>query len=139
MAAVNISSSGLNPTNNFLPIKSNNEFDDSMLCQQSSNVLTSIDVVTKDTNGVSINNSTGRYQFGDFAANIHGQNLDISSGDSVSFKAKKYFILGIDDTNPEIRINGSVTAAAAGLPSGQYLSLRINGTIYKLSLLNNTI
>lgn len=139
MAAVNISSSGLNPTNNFLPIKSNNEFDDSMLCQQSLNVLTSIDVNTKNNNGININNTTGRYQFGDFDGNIHGQNLDISNGDAVSLKAKKYFVLGIDDTSPEIRINGSVTASAAGLPSGQYLSLRINGTIYKLLLLNNTI
>jgi hypothetical protein len=139
MAAINISSPGLNPTNNFLPIKSNNEFADSMLCQQSTNVLTSIDVNTKNTNGISIDNSISRYIFGDFDGNVHGQNLDIKETDSVSLKVKKYFTLSIDDLSPEIRIDAAVTALSAGIASGKYLSLRINGTIYKLSLLNNTI
>jgi hypothetical protein len=137
MASINISSSVLNPTNKFLPIKSNNEFDDSMLCQQSTNVLTSINVNTQNTNGISIDNNIGKYRFGDIEGNFNGQILDITELDSLRITAKKYFILQINDSLPEIRINGSVTSGSAGGNSGQHLVLKINGTNYKIQLLNS--
>jgi hypothetical protein len=126
----------LNPTTNYLPIKGSNKLEDSMLCQQSTNFLTSINVTTKNTNGISINNNIGRYQLGDIEGNFNGQILDITEFDSLRIVAKKYFILQINDSLPEIRINGSVTSGSVGVISGQHLVLKINGTNYKIQLFN---
>lgn len=136
MAAIVISSPGgaqTNPTNLFLPFNRAGVFVDSSLCQFSTNGIQTVDTVTNATQGLFINNGTGYYQFGDIDGMFTGANIQIASNGNISISATTKLIL---NTNESIEMSGLITSPTAGGSSGEHLELTINGTKYKIQLLN---
>ena len=120
MAAITIGHNNLatiNPTNGFLPYNDNNIFQDSILQQTSPERLTGKTGTTE--NGVLIDYPNYIYKFGDFGNTLWGTTIVIND------VARKIELLG---TN--------LTSGTSGGASGQHLSITINGTGYKLQLLN---
>jgi hypothetical protein len=139
MASITISSpsGGVNPTNTFLPYNNNGVFADSSFQQISPLNITAVGVGGVN-NGLGIDNSNGSYFLGDIEglfqnnfiyfnedgnAEIRGQNLNI--------------ILQQPDGNISI-FNDLIISNTAGLLS-TYLKLSVNGTKYKIALLNDTL
>jgi hypothetical protein len=138
MAAIVISSpSGAtlnNVTDNFIPYKfSSNSFSDSILYQNSTNDLRSIDVNTGNAQGIIIDNDNGNYQFGDIDGMFTGANMQVSPDGNINITAANKLIL---NTNSLIEMNGLITAVSAGGNAGLHLELTINGTKYKIQLLD---
>lgn len=138
MAAITISSPGgtiINGTDNFIPYKfSSNQFQDSLLFQNTINDLRTVDVNTGNVQGMIIDNDTGNYQFGDLDGMFTGASMQISPDGTVNISAPNKLILNADNS---IEMNGLLTNVSAGGNSGLHLKLTINGTIYKIQLLDN--
>ena len=138
MAAITISSPGgaiINPTDNFVPYNfGSNQFSDSLLYQNTINDLRTVDVNTGNDQGIIINNDTGNYQFGDLDSVFTGANMQVSPDGTVSISAPNKLILNADNS---IEMNGLLTSVGAGGNAGLHLKLTINGTIYKIQLLDN--
>jgi hypothetical protein len=145
MAAIVISSNnGLktNPTTPFIPYNNNGVFDNSMLKMIEDNILSAYrdSINVDEDNGFFIDNGNGLYQFGDFYQEHHGSYFIINSesGD-LTFNDHSNFNINFQTTG-RIYIEGAeCIKATAGLPANRYLSLSINGTDYKIALLNNTL
>lgn len=136
MAAIVISSPGgaqTNPTNLILPFNRLGVFEDSSLQQFTANGIQTIDTATGATQGAYINNDTGDYQFGDIDGVFTGANIQIASNGNISISATTKLIL---NTNASIEMSGLITSPTAGGSSGEHLELTINGTKYKIQLLN---
>jgi hypothetical protein len=136
MAAITISSPGgsiINPTNNFLPYKfSSNQFQDSILFQNSINDLWGVDVNTGNLQGIRINNDDGNYTFGDIEGMFTGSYIQITPDGNVALNGSKIVL----NTNASIEMNGLITSASAGGSAGLHLELTINNTKYKIQLLD---
>ena len=131
MAAIVISSpSGAqtNPTDTVLPFNNGGIFGDSMLSQASANVLGC------QIGGFYIDNNLGNYLFGDFDGVFTSANIQVLGSGVVSINATSKLIL---NTNESIEMTGLITSPTAGGNSGEHLKLTINGTIYKIQLLDN--
>lgn len=138
MAAIVITSSGggtiINPTDNFVPYKfGSNQFSDSILYQNSINDLRSIDVNTGNAQGIIIDNDNGNYQFGDIDGVFTGANITVVPDGTININASNKLLL---NTNLSIEMTGLITAVSAGGSAGLHLELTINGTKYKIALLN---
>jgi len=145
MAAIVISSNnGLktNQTTPFIPYNNNGIFNDSMLQMIDSNIMgaTSIAGSDEEVNGLYIDNGDGLYQFGDFYGNFHDSSFVIDGNyGNLTFYNHSNFNINFTNTG-RIYIDGAeCISATAGLTSNRYLSLSINGTDYKILLLNNTL
>jgi hypothetical protein len=136
MASITISTPGgaiINNTDNFLPYKfSSNQFSDSILFQNSINDLWGVDVNTGNLQGIRINNDDGLYQFGDLDGMFIGSYIQITPDGSVAFNGSKLFL----NANSSIEMNGLLTSVSAGGSAGLHLELTINGTKYKIQLLD---
>ena len=137
MASITISSPGgtiINPTDNFLPYKfGSNQFSDSLLYQNTINDLRTIDVNTGNDQGIIIDNGIGNYLFGDIDGMFSGASIQIPTNGNISISANEKLII---NTNLSIEMNGLITAPTAGGNSGEHLKLTINGTLYKIQLLD---
>jgi hypothetical protein len=150
----NTPTANLNPTDGHLPVRIGNQFLDSSFYQQD-NFQNASHINTVDNNGspygFKMEMPSGDVFIGDFDAltnatfmaidNANGiinfnSNLAISflcpDPSSVFTVNANSVVIGTD----LVRINGSVTAGTAGAASGQFLQININGTSYKLNLLN---
>ena len=127
----------LNPTTNYLPIKGNDKFEDSMLVQDHANILWTIDSNTGNNNGLSVDNNTGNYKLGDYGGVINSQSMSIDSTGYIILQAKRGILLSLADANPTLNLTGNVTSATASGSSGLHLVLKINGIAYKIQLLNS--
>jgi len=138
MAAITISSPGgaqTNPTNTKLPYNKNGTFKDSMLYQDTRSILSTtynVDSVA-GPQGLFIDNESSRYYFGDNDGAISGAHLDIDSSDGSFNCYAPFFVVNAQN---EIQLNGALTSASAGGNAGLHLKLTINGTKYKIQLLN---
>lgn len=137
MAAITISSPGgaqTNPTDTVLPFNNGGIFGDSMLVQSSPNKLYATYAAGSPgvESGLLIDNGIGTYEFGDTDAQFTASRLSITSDGNFNIYSSK-LILNADD---EIKLNGLITAASAGGSAGLHLELTINGTKYKIQLLN---
>jgi len=136
MASITISTPGgsiINNTDNFLPYKfSSNQFSDSLLYQNTINDLRTVDVNTGNDQGIIINNDVGLYSFGDLDGMFAGSYIQITPDGNVALNGLKIFL----NTNTSIEMNGAITATTAGGNAGLHLELTINGTKYKIQLLN---
>jgi len=150
----NNSSSNLNPTNRHIPVRIGSNFLDSSWTQDNdytnAGTIETVDSVGNPY-GFRMNPGNGDVFIGDFDAltNATFMSLDNTNGIinfnsnlAISFLCpdpSSIFTVNADSvvigTNL-VRINGSVTAGAAGAASGQFLVININGTSYKLNLLN---
>jgi hypothetical protein len=119
MAGIKITGSGakVNPTNKYLPFNSSGIFGDSMLRMSAANRLAGMRGPTE--NGIYIDNNAYLYKIGDFAVGQNG-----------------YGII-IDDTNRSIELKGIalINPSSSG-NSGDHLCITVNGTAYKIQLLN---
>jgi hypothetical protein len=136
MASITISSPGgsiINPTDNFLPYKfSSNQFQDSILFQNSINDLWGVDVNTGNLQGIRINNDDGNYTLGDIDGMFTGSYIEILANANVALNGSKIFL----NANSSIEMNGLLTSVSAGGSAGLHLELTINGTKYKIQLLD---
>jgi hypothetical protein len=138
MAAITISSPGgaqTNPTDTVLPFNNGGIFGDSMLVQSSATKIYSTYTagVPSAESGILIDNGIGTYAFGDTDAQFAGNRLSITSDGTFNIYSSK-LILNADNT---IEMNGLLTAVLAGGNAGLHLKLTINGTKYKIQLLDD--
>jgi len=139
MAAIVISSPGgaqTNPTDSVLPFNNGGVFGDSMLVQYSpTKMYTTYSAGTPGAeNGLIIDNGNGEYQFGDTDAQYTGNRLIINSPDGELAINSSIIILNADN---QISLNGLLTSVSAGDNAGLHLKLTINGTKYKIQLLDD--
>ena len=148
MAAITISSPGgaqTNPTDTKLPFNNGGVFGDSMLKQRNSESLETTFNVNSNVGpqGLRIDNGNAYYQFGDIdgAAGNNLINIDsannelyIYSSNLLSLNASEKIELNADN---EISLNGLLTSVSAGGSAGLHLKLLINGTKYKIQLLDD--
>ena len=139
MAAITITSPGgaqTNPTDTVLPFNNGGVFGDSMLVQSSPTRLHSGYSITEPANeiGLLIDNGIGNYAFGDTGGQFSGTYLNINSADGNFEVFSSKLILNADN---QIDINGLVTDVSAGGSAGLHLKLTINGTKYKIQLLDD--
>lgn len=141
MAAITISSPGgaqINPRSPFVPYNNNGVFSDSMLTQSDDyTFFTALNAGNEnDVTGLLINNHLGSYQFGDFQGVLNNSFIEIdwNTGSIKNWTSADYEINLL--TDGQIKLNGSITAASAGGSAGLHLELIINGTLYKIALLN---
>ena len=130
MAAIVISSPGgaqTNPTDTVLPFNNGGVFGDSMLVQANTNVLNC------QIGGFYIDNNLGNYLFGDFDGVFTSNSIQISPNGNISTNSSN-LILSVDN---EIEMNGLLTSVGAGGSAGLHLKLTINGTKYKIQLLDD--
>lgn len=136
MAAITISSPGgsiINATDNFIPYKfGSNQFSDSLLYQNTINDLRTVDVNTGNDQGIIINNNDGNYTFGDIDGMFTGSYIQILANGNVALNGSKLFL----NANSSIEMNGLITSVSAGGSAGLHLELTINGTKYKIQLLD---
>jgi len=145
MAAIVISSNnGLktNQTTPFIPYNNNGVFENSILEMREENILGTTRAPGDDgtVTGLFIDNENGLYQFGDFGNEFNGCNIILDSEyGNITFSTPANFNINLNGTG-RIYIDGTACiAATAGLTSNRYLSLSINGTDYKILLLNNSL
>lgn len=134
MAAIVISSPGgaqTNPTDTKLPFNNGGVFGDSMLVQANNNTLFS-NVFGGDVGGFYIDNNSGTYIFGDVDGTFLQSRILITSEGNMSTNSSK-LILNVDNV---IEMNGLLTDVSAGGSAGLHLKLTINGTKYKIQLLD---
>jgi hypothetical protein len=135
MAAITISSPGgaqTNPTDTVLPFNNGGVFGDSMLKQETSSLLYTTYSASTAPEGIEIDNGTGSYRFGDIDGNFAGNAIQITPDGNITTNSS-ILILSADN---EIQLNGLITAVGAGGSAGLHLELTINGTKYKIQLLN---
>jgi hypothetical protein len=143
----------LNPTDGHLPVRIGNQFVDSSFTQegdfQNASVVNTVDNVGNPY-GFKMNPASGDVFIGDFDAltnatfmaldNTNGI-INFNSNLAISFLCPDPSSVFTINANSVVigtnllRINGSVTAGAAGAASGQFLMININGTAYKINLL----
>jgi hypothetical protein len=150
----NNSSSNLNPTNRHIPVRIGSNFVDSSWTQDNdyanAETIETVDSVGNPY-GFRMNPGNGDVFIGDFDAltNATFMSLDNTNGIinfnsnlAISFicpDPSSVFTINADSVvigADLIRLNGSLTAGTAGAASGQFLLININGTSYKLNLLN---
>lgn len=137
MAAITISSPGgaqTNPTDTLLPYNNGGVFADSMLVQNSPTKLYSSYTagVPGVESGLLIDNGIGTYEFGDTDSQFAAARLSITSDGNFNIYSSKLRL----NADNEILLNGLITAVSAGGSAGLHLELTINGTKYKIQLLN---
>lgn len=119
MAGIKITGAGasVNPTNKYLPYNKAGIFSDSMLRMSAANRISGMRGATE--NGIYIDNNSYLFKIGDFAGGQNGYGVSI------------------DDTNRFIELRGSALInPSSGGSSGDHLCITVNGTAYKLQLLN---
>lgn len=138
MAAITILSpnGGINPTNLRLPFNRSGVFDDSSLDQFTANGIQTIDTATGATQGAYINNDTGNYQFGDIDNVFHGSTISIQNSGNVAISQEDLTLNMSNISIDPFNLNGNLTTSSVGGSSGLHLKLRINGTKYRIQLLN---
>jgi len=136
MAAITISSPGgaqTNPTDTVIPFNNGGVFGDSMLVQETSSKLYTNYSGSTAPEGIEIDNGTGTYQFGDMDGAFAGNLIQIKPDGNMSITSSK-LILNVDNL---IEMNGLLTSVSAGGSAGLHLKLTINGTKYKIQLLDD--
>jgi len=136
MASITISSpSGAqtNPTDTKLPFNLGGVFGDSMLVQNTSSYLYATYTGSTAPEGIEIDNGTGTYRLGDFDGGFAGNAIQITPDGSIISNSSK-LILNVDNS---IEMNGLLTSVSAGGNAGLHLKLTINGTKYKIQLLDD--
>jgi len=147
-------SSNLNPTDWHIPVRIGSNFVDSSWTQDNdyanAGTIETVDNVGNPY-GFRMNPGNGDVFIGDFDAltNATFMSLDNTNGIinfnsnlAISFLCPDPSSVFTINANSVVigtnllRINGSVTAGTAGAASGQFLLININGTSYKLNLLN---
>lgn len=134
MASITISSPGgvqTNPTDTLLPFNNGGIFGDSSLAQGGTNVL--FTQFTGGSTGLYIDLDLGNFLFGDYDGVFTGANITVLPDGTININASNKLIL---NTNLSIEMTGLITSPTAGGSSGQHLELTINGTKYKIALLN---
>ena len=150
----NNSGSSLNPTNRHIPVRIGGNFLNSSWTQDN-DFYNATEIITVDTvgnpYGFKLNPLTGDVFVGDFDAltnstfmSIDNANgiINFNSNLAVSFLCPDPSSIFTINANSVviganlIRFNGSLTSGTAGAASGQFLQININGTSYKLNLLN---
>lgn len=134
MAAITISSPGgaqTNPTDTVLPFNNGGVFGDSMLQQLAPYIMCSIGPASSAPEGIFIDNINGTYQLGDIDAAFTNSYFSIQGGNILANSST--LTLNADS---KIELNGLLTDVSAGGSAGLHLKLTINGTIYKIALLN---
>ena len=138
MAAIVISQSAqINPKSPFVPYNNNGVFSDSMLNQNDGNILfTTLNCGNEnDSTGLLINNDAGQYSFGDYQGLFHNSFIEIDNNASIkNWTNGDYQIIFL--TDGQIKMDGLITSNSAGGSAGLHLELVINGTLYKIALLN---
>jgi hypothetical protein len=115
-----------------LPFNNGGVFGDSMLVQSNNHTLFS-NTVGGDAAGFYIDNNSGTYIFGDVDGAFLQSRILITSDGDMSTNSSK-LILNADN---EINMNGLLTSVGAGGSAGLHLKLTINGTKYKIQLLDD--
>ena len=136
MAAIVISSPGgaqTNPTDTVLPFNNGGVFGDSMLVQQTSSYLYATYTGSTAPEGIEIDNGTGLYRFGDIDGGFAGNAIQLLTDGSIITNSSK-LQLNVDNL---IEMNGLLTSVSAGGSAGLHLKLTINGTKYKIQLLDD--
>ena len=148
MAAIVISSPGgvqTNPTNYILPYQKNNMFFDSMLCQNDDGSLNTISNSSspnaQQPQGLLINNQGGQWVLGDIQGEYNGAFIETNGSGEVKnwIGSQADFFLNFATEGNIVINNTDIVKVSAGLPSNRYLQLIINGSTYKIALLNNTL
>ena len=84
--------------------------------------------------GINLVLGGNRYQFGDFSGSYNGTSIDIKdTAKAINLIASGGTILFSTDL---LNFVGTLTSGSAGGNSGQHLQVTINGTAYKIALLN---
>jgi hypothetical protein len=135
MAAITISSPGgaqTNPTDTVIPFNNGGIFGDSMLQQAAPFILTAFNPFSSAGSGILIDNTNGIYKFGDIDGNFNGSYF--SSIANINTISSEVLRLNVDNI---IEMNGLLTDVSAGGSAGLHLKLTINGTKYKIQLLDD--
>jgi len=148
MAAIVISSTSgvnFNPTSTFLPFYNGTNFADSLLSQDDSRVIKTISNSNSPgqdaPQGLLINNADGQWTFGDIQGELNGPFFEIIGNGEIKNwigSQSDYYLNFADSGNIKIN-NTDIVKVSAGVFSNRYLQLIINGTTYKIALLNNTL
>lgn len=135
MAGITISSktsSFLNPTNLFIPVRDGFAFADSLLYQNDAG-----NIIQSDTFGFTVNKNDLFTIVGDYDGVSNQTKLTIDDlNQTVEIYSNGILRLNVG-TNGILFIDGTgVISGSAGLLSGDYLAVTINGNEYKIQLLN---
>jgi len=132
-----------NPTSSKLPYNEDGVFRDSMLVQESDKSLYTS--YNKDTNagpqGLSIDNNSFLYEFGDIDGAAGNNRMIVDSGNNEFYLYSDNLmsingIQSIELNTNEIVLNGSlIYGTTGGIAPFKYLGLTINGSKYKIQLL----
>lgn len=143
-------SGSVNPTSTFLPVNIGGTFENSSI-KQDSRYQTATELTTVDNSGSSygfkVDYTNQVISMGDFNGINFGSAIviddlaaviSIASGQIISMASTDInlvagnFTLGANF----ISFNGSLTSGTASGASGQHLQINVNGTNYKIALLN---
>lgn len=133
---------GINPTENVLPVRHGGIFADSIIHRNDAG-----DQIYSLPNGFFIDTSAANTEkFGDtfgtfdngFIQFDHNAGTALLQSYAITFDAYAGDItLDVKDGTKFLQIRGAaITAGAAGAASGQFLILKVNGSTYKINLLN---
>ena len=143
-------SGSVNPTSTFLPVNIGGTFENSSI-KQDSRYQTATELTTVDNLGNSygfkVNYTNQVISMGDFDGINFGSAIIIDDLSAIiSIAASQIISMASTDINLAagnfnlgtnfIRFNGSLTSGTASGASGQHLKINVNGTNYKIALLN---
>lgn len=124
-----------NPSNRHLPVNISGSFEDSSWIQddryQTASALQTVDN-SANFFGIFYDIPANKIILGDYDLAFNQNFIEIDD----LFSAIEIKCNFLTLTTNDIRIGGQVTAATAGGSSGQHLKIQINGTNYKIALLN---
>lgn len=147
-------SGSVNPTSTFLPVNIGGTFENSSI-KQDSRYQTATELTTVDNLGNSygfkVDYPNQVISMGDFDYISNGSSIIIDDLSAI-INISANLAIGIGCTDPSstlslyaenfqfganfIRFNGSLTSGTASGASGQHLKINVNGTNYKIALLN---
>lgn len=143
-------SGSVNPTSTFLPVNIGGTFENSSI-KQDSRYQTATELTTVDNSGSSygfkVDYTNQVISMGDFDGINFGSAIIIDDlAAIISIAASQIISMASTDINLTagnfvlgtnlIRFNGSLTSGTASGASGQHLQINVNGTNYKIALLN---
>lgn len=147
-------SGSVNPTSTFLPVNIGGTFENSSI-KQDSRYQTATELTTVDNSGSSygfkVDYTNQTISMGDFDGINFGSAIIIDDLSAI-INISANLGIGITCSDPlsqitltaenfalianSIRFNGSLTSGTASGASGQHLKINVNGTNYKIALLN---
>jgi hypothetical protein len=147
-------SGSVNPTSTFLPVNIGGTFENSSI-KQDSRYQTATELTTVDNLGNSygfkVDYTNQAILMGDFDGINFGTSININDLSAI-INISANLAVGITCPDPTstitlgaenfnfsanfIRLNGSLLSGTASGASGQHLKINVNGTNYKISLLN---